>query len=180
VFVSDARAAGRAALEETGVETWRLALALGTGVGGALVHEGSIVRDEGLGHGVTLKGVAPTPCPLGHASCLEAFVGTPALVRAAKASGLDVSSAEELDALAHDDRARAILAGAGERVAEAARFHFAGRPAMLVLSGGVACSSTLVAAVATRLAGVRVSQFGAFTGAAGAALLAKPPEGRST
>lgn len=181
-FVSDARALGHAARGERGDERARVALGLGTGVGGSLVVGGEIVRDTGLGHGVALAEVAREPCALGHPSCLEAFLGSRALAAEASALGLAVETAAEVDALARrgEGGARALLERAGERLARGvacvlAEAALGDEPALLALSGGVAASETLREATARALGpGVRVilSRFGADAAVAGAALAA--------
>src|SRR5260370_14966924 len=63
-FMSDAHAVGRAALHEWGDEPVLIALALGTGVGGALIENGRIVRDERLGHGTLVSEPSSAPCAI--------------------------------------------------------------------------------------------------------------------
>ncbi len=181
-FLSDARSLGIAASIVMGPDV-RVALGLGTGVGGSLVVGGEIVRERGLGHGVLLKDVplATAPCALGHDACLEAHLGAAGLVASARKVGLGVATPRELDELASsDERARAVLERAGQRLAQGVEkildeSGFLGREAALVLSGGVATSQKLRDAAADRLGGrvrVSLSRFGSDAAVAGAALAA--------
>ena len=168
-FVSDAHATGRAALLEEASEEVVIALALGTGVGGAVLERGAIVRDEGLGHGTDAGEEAPAPCALGHARCLEAHLGAAALARAG-----GVARAE--------DCPPAVLRAAGERLGRALAplvLHRSAHPALskgrLVLSGGVAASSSLLEGASSTFPGPVVrARFGALTAAVGAALATRP------
>jgi predicted NBD/HSP70 family sugar kinase len=175
-FTSDARAFGRAAALEEGPEPVRLALALGTGVGGALLDSGEIVKDEGLGHGTFLARESAAPCAVGHERCLEAFLGAAALVRAGRAAGLEIESVLALDALAArgDERALDVLGRAGRDLAEGVGVILDGRDALVVLGGGVARSASILAAARAALPGVRVvtSRFGDHAAAIGASALA--------
>ncbi|HZU98507.1 MAG TPA: ROK family protein [Planctomycetota bacterium] len=157
-FVSDARATGIAALAEPDLPRRVVALALGTGVGGALIEEGRIIKDEGLGHGTLAPEDAPLPCALGHARCLEAHLGAAALARKGGAA-----SAEELDRRAErgDERARAVLHDAGALLARS----FDGP---ILLAGGVAGSRALREGARATL-----SRFHPLTAAVGAALAAR-------
>ncbi len=160
-FVSDAHATGRAALLEEASEEVVIALALGTGVGGALLERGAIVRDEGLGHGTDAGEVAPAPCVLGHARCLEAHLGAAALARAG-----GVARAE--------DCPPSVLRAAGELLGRALA-PCARASARLVLSGGVAASSSLLLGASSTFPGPVVrARFGALTAAVGAALATRP------
>ncbi len=172
-FVSDAHAVGRAALREAATEDIIIALALGTGVGGALIERGRIVRDEGLGHGTLAGEPAAAPCALGHDRCLEAHLGAAALARA-----LSVPEAATVDRLAEagDARARAVLESAGALAARCLAPLARGSSARLVLSGGVASSPSLLRGFRSSFPGeVVLSRHGSYTAAAGAAFAVTPP-----
>jgi glucokinase len=162
-FVSDAHATGRAALLEQASEGVVIALALGTGVGGALMEHGAIVRDEGLGHGTDAGEEAPAPCALGHARCLEAHLGAAALARAGGVARVE-------------DCAPVVLKRAGELLGRAlAPLIHPESKGRLVLSGGVAASSSLLEGASSTFPGPVVrARFGALTAAVGAALATRP------
>jgi len=167
-FLSDARAVGLAALREEGEEPIRIALALGTGVGGTLIEGGRIVLDEGLGHGTLVPEPASAPCAIGHPSCLEAHLGAAALARA-----LGVASPLEVDrrAEAGDAAARKLLHAAGALAGRALASRARGLRARLVVSGGVASSRALLEGLRSSAPGpVVLSRFEGYTAAVGAAL----------
>ncbi len=93
-------------------------IVIGTGVGAAIIYQGQLIYGEGdsageCGH----MTVDPNgrPCHCGSRGCLETYASGPALSRHyAAATGEEVDGAEvTARALAGDERARALLAGAG-------------------------------------------------------------------
>jgi glucokinase len=94
-----------------------LVVAVGTGIGGALVRDGVLVPGASgvaghLGH-LPVPDAGGDPCSCGRPDHLEAAAAGPALLRAARRAGLPVADTTALVALAAtDEPARAMLANA--------------------------------------------------------------------
>jgi len=121
-----------------------LVVAVGTGIGGALVRDGVLVPGASgvaghLGH-LPVPGAAAARCSCGRPDHLEAVAAGPAMVRAAHAAGLPVADTADLVALAAADRrARAVLRHAATLLGRA----LGGLvnlldPEVVVVGGGVA------------------------------------------
>lgn len=97
-----------------------LVVTLGTGIGGGLVAEGTVLRG-GSGSAGQIGHVPVVPdgpvCQCGNRGCLEALIGEQALLQAARTRGVigDGDPIELLHIRAYegDDGARAVLAEAG-------------------------------------------------------------------
>jgi glucokinase len=94
-----------------------LVVAVGTGIGGALIRDGALVPGASgvaghLGH-LPVPDAGPERCSCGRPDHLEVAAAGPAIVRAARAAGLPVADTAEVVRLAAtDQRARAVLAHA--------------------------------------------------------------------
>jgi glucokinase len=120
-------------------------VAVGTGVGGSLLCNGQVVRGHSglagsLGH-LPVIGGDELPCSCGRTGHLEAVVAGPALVRTARAQGVDVVNARQLFSLSRDQNS------AGRKIIETAA-SILGRtlgglanvldPDVVIVGGGVA------------------------------------------
>jgi len=166
-----------------------LFVAIGTGIGGAIVaggrpYGGAHGRAGEIGH--TVVDPDGPPCACGARGCVEALASAAAIERAYAETGAgDGASAREVAALAgaHDPAARAVwdraVAALAAGLADASMLL---DPARIVVGGGLAEAGPalldpLAAAVAERLtlgAAPRIvgAQLGAEAGCRGAALLA--------
>jgi glucokinase len=167
-----------------------LLVAIGTGIGAALVvggepYRGGHGRAGELGH-VVVDPSGP-PCGCGARGCVEAIASATAIERAYAATGSgDGASAREVAALAaaHDPAARAVW----DRAVAALATGLTGAvalldPARIVIGGGLAAAGeTLLGAVAAELERrltigppppVVAAELGAEAGCIGAALLAR-------
>jgi glucokinase len=113
----------------------------GTGVGGAALVEGRLLRGVGgehpeLGH-VPVDPTGPA-CYCGLRGCLESLASGPALANAAKGAGLDGTHRLFADARRGELAAVAVVRRAGEAIALAtAAIAHALLPEVVVLGGGV-------------------------------------------
>jgi glucokinase len=166
-----------------------LFVAIGTGIGGAIVaggrpYGGAHGRAGEIGH--TVVDPDGPPCACGARGCLEALASAAAIERAyAQAGAGDGASAREVAALAraHDPAARAVwdraVAALGAGLADAVALL---DPARIVVGGGLAEAGAalldpLAVAVAERLTlgdppEIVGAELGAEAGCRGAALLA--------
>jgi glucokinase len=175
-------------------------LVLGTGVGGALVLDGALLRG-GRGRGAELGHLCVAldgpPCGCGGRGCLEQVASQTGLARAARAAGLVPAALPAPDALRWLAAALARDEAPALRLVEAAADALADVSARLarcfdlervVLAGGlVAALPALAPAVAERLRGaaaalpgwpapgLSLGALGDDAGPIGAALLGAPP-----
>jgi N-acetylglucosamine repressor len=127
-------------------------LAVGTGIGAAIVLDGKLYRGAGgmageIGH-VTVD-VAGPPCPCGSCGCLETLASGPAIARraAALAPDLAAATAEAVHraALAGDAGARLALHEAGTYLGVAvANLVKTLNPERVLIGGGVAGAGELL------------------------------------
>jgi len=127
-----------------------LFVAVGTGIGGAIIIDGRLRRGwQGasgeIGHLIVERD--GRPCPCGSRGCWEQYGSGRALVRAAEEAGLDVphGSAVTAAAAAGDERARQVLRGIGGWVG----LGIAGLvavldPEVVVVGGGVSAAGDLL------------------------------------
>lgn len=125
-------------------------VAIGTGIGGAIVIDGQLRRGwQGaageIGHLIIERD--GRPCPCGSRGCWEQYGSGRALVRAAEAAGLEVphGAAVTAAASAGDERARAVLSEIGAWVG----IGIAGLvavldPEVVVVGGGVSAAGDLL------------------------------------
>lgn len=188
VLVNDARAFGLAELRVgacRGLDD-ALFVVLGTGVGGAIAHRGHIMvgaRDNvgDIGH-LTVDPAGP-PCRCGNRGCVEAYVGSRALLAAHAESGDTVDSVPALAAAASAGNASAahVFRTAGQALGRGlgdALAVFGQRT--VVIGGGVAPAlplmlSEILNEIARRHAllgpcTVTAARLGPHAGAVGAAL----------
>ncbi|MDW5596427.1 ROK family transcriptional regulator [Conexibacter stalactiti] len=126
---------------------------VGTGVGCGIVAGGRVFRGgQGaageIGH-IAVRGY-DTPCVCGNSGCLEAVIGSAALVRRALSRGLDVTEPRAFDELVkrHDTTAMAIAREAGRLLGEVlAGLVNALNPTVVVLGGDLAGSEPFAAGV---------------------------------
>ncbi len=170
-------------------------LTVGTGIGGALVLDGRVLRGHrGMAGEFGHVQVVPEGrhCPCGLRGCLEQYVSGPALLRQARTAGLGVEVAPDSPAvtdlaLAGDPLALEALAVLGRRLGVAlAGLVAAFDPEVLVVGGGVMAAGDLLldparTALAEHLVGaghrdvpaVRAAATGPDAGLVGAGLLAR-------
>lgn len=117
---------------------------VGTGIGCGIISGGRVFRG-GQGAAGEIGHIAvrdhDTPCVCGNAGCLEAVIGSAALVRRANARGLDVPDPRSFDALVkrHEPIAVAIAREAGRILGEVlAGLVNALNPTVVVLGGDLA------------------------------------------
>lgn len=168
-------------------------ITIGTGIGGAVIHNGKIFRGPGgwhpeFGHHV----VDPSGplCYCGAHGCIESIAAAPAIARAAVEAGLVPAGAQAADVFAaaeEDPRCRAIVDRAHAALATAALNLVATHaPQELALAGnGIGHPDALLAKIRQRLdsyvfappGGVRVrlSELGGMAGCVGAARLILEP-----
>ncbi len=137
-------------------------VAIGTGIGGAIVHGGQVIIGASgsagsIGH-VTVDAAAPRRCGCGRWNHLEAYASGPAIeARFAEATGSAIRLPEIASrARAGDAAARAVIFGAAELLGQAlAQVATIVDPDTIVLTGGVAALGDLIgdptrAIIATR------------------------------
>jgi glucokinase len=191
--VNDARAAG---LAEALVGAGRgastvLSVTVGTGIGGALVADGSLIVGTGFAGEVGHMMMNPSgpPCTCGRNGCWERYVGGRAL--AARAEAIYPQHPEPLEQLLADatdssSRAAIVIREAADTFMHGLdNLHAIFAPAIVVLGGGIMARNGLVAreyreaAERTRWgdrAVVRDSQLGDSAGIIGAALASSTTE----
>jgi glucokinase len=166
-------------------------LTVGTGIGAGIVVDGELYRGRfGIAGEPGHLTVVPDgiPCGCGNAGCLEQYASGTALVRYAKAHGLDAEGPAVTDAArGGDERAVAAFAEVGEWLGRGlANVATVLDPGLFVVGGGVADAGALLldparASFARHLSGaahrphaeVRVAALGNNAGLVGAADLAR-------
>jgi predicted NBD/HSP70 family sugar kinase len=140
-----------------------LVVKVGTGIGCGIIVDGQVYRGAqgsagDIGHiSVQPPGGVPVLCRCGNENCLEAIAGGGALLRAAQAAGLPVSTTRELVELAvrGDGRTLELVRDAGRTIGTvlASLVNFF-NPHRIVMTGGVAQAG------APLLAGIREAVYG--------------------
>jgi predicted NBD/HSP70 family sugar kinase len=140
-----------------------LVVKVGTGIGCGIIVDGQVYRGAqgsagDIGHiSVAPPGGVPVVCRCGNENCLEAIAGGGALLRAAQAAGLPVSSTRELVELAArgDGPTLELVRDAGRTIGTvlASLVNFF-NPHRIVMTGGVAQAG------APLLAGIREAVYG--------------------
>jgi predicted NBD/HSP70 family sugar kinase len=140
-----------------------LVVKVGTGIGCGIIVDGRVYRGAqgsagDIGHiSVPPPGGQPVICRCGNENCLEAIAGGGALLRAAQAAGLPVSSTRELVQLAArgDGPTLELVRNAGRTIGTvlASLVNFF-NPHRIVMTGGVAQAG------APLLAGIREAVYG--------------------
>lgn len=133
-----------------------LFVAVGTGIGGALVVDGSVYRGAHgaageIGHLIVERD--GRECPCGSRGCWEQYASGRALLRAAREAGVDVphGSAVTAAAQAGDERAARVLSGIGEWLGIGiASLVALADPAVVVVGGGVSVAGDLLIDAARR------------------------------
>ncbi len=123
-----------------------LLVAAGTGIGGALIMDGRLVRGAHgitgeLGHTLVPSAATSQRCSCGRTNHLEAAASGPAMVRAAAQQGVCAADARELArrAVAGDIRARKVIADAAAVLGRAlGGLVNAIDPDMVLIAGGLA------------------------------------------
>ncbi len=168
-------------------------VAVGTGIGGALLVDGALFRGHGgmageFGHMQVQPG--GRPCECGQSGCWEQYVSGPALARLAgvRLDGRPTSGPQVTAlAMAGDERAAELFAEIGRDLGTGlAGLAAALDPELFVVGGGVAATGELLlgparAALAERLPGARhremprvhAAELGTAAGCVGAADLAR-------
>jgi glucokinase len=125
-------------------------VAVGTGIGGAIIIDGQVRRGwQGaggeIGHLIVERD--GRPCPCGSRGCWEQYGSGRALLRAAKEAGFDVphGAAVTAAAMAGDDRAQRVLADIGGWVGVGiAGLVAVLDPEVVVVGGGVSAAGPLL------------------------------------
>ncbi|WP_027344085.1 ROK family protein [Hamadaea tsunoensis] len=143
---NDVRAAGLGEARHGTASTGGLVLvvAVGTGIGGAVVREGVLLPGFSgvaghLGH-IPVPGVGDDLCSCGRRDHLEAAAAGPAILRAARRAGLPVTTTAEVIALAESDPRAATVVTHAATVLGRALGGVANLldPETVVVGGGVA------------------------------------------
>ena len=171
-------------------------LTIGTGVGGAVILEGAIVRHTHhnaghLGHLICDASDDAPVCPCGARGCLEACVGGPAIARAAKRAGFDEIGEVEPAVQNEDETAMGLVEGlAGHLAVGLINLAHVYPVDLLVVGGGIACCLPSLVRRAARRAGtcdsvlipermtVELTALKGYAGVVGAALLANETPAR--
>ena len=130
-------------------ESHLVCLTVGTGIGGGIVLGGRLYRGRfGVAGEPGHVRVVPDglPCGCGNAGCLEQYASGTALVRYARARGLDLDGPAVTDAAAAgDERAVAAFAEVGEWLGRGvADVVSIVDPGVVVIGGGVAAAGDLL------------------------------------
>lgn len=127
-------------------------VAIGTGIGGAIVHDGRVITGASgsaasIGH-VAVDAPAPRQCPCGRWNHLEAYASGPAIeAQYAETTGTMLRLPEIAKrARTGDDPARAAIDGAAELLGQAlVQVVTIVDPDAIILTGGVAALGSLIA-----------------------------------
>ena len=156
-ILNDANAATLGAWRTRGAFEDLVVLTLGTGVGGGVMTNGTLLEGKGgvggeLGH-VFVGG--DWPCGCGSVGCLEAWCSTVGLVAAARRCGHEIHDGRDLIRLAQDDCswAKEILQDAGRALGRgiAGFMHVFGPNVVLLIGGLTEAREWLVSGVETAL-----------------------------
>lgn len=164
---------------------------ISTGIGAGIISAGSLQRGEDgsagdIGHIAIARG-AGIACVCGNAGCLEAIAGIPAIIASLRSTGVELSSVDQLIALAKSGNLDAIRAirQAGRDVGEVLNMCVSIiNPSIIVIGGALSeLSDQLIAGIrevvysrsmplATQHLQIVASRVGANAGAIGAGIMA--------
>ena len=168
-----------------------LVVKVSTGIGSGIITGGRLQRGASgiagdIGH-ISIPQGGDVVCRCGNTGCLEAVAGTPALIRAARAVGVEVNDQAELLAAARagDLRVMRVIRDAGRNIGHVLNMCVSIiNPALIVVGGSLAESNEVLLAgmrevvyarsmpLATQNLAIAPSRVGTLAGVIGAGIMA--------